>query len=110
MRHGQLISDLTATPQYALPSGGLDLGKRLADVRATSPDMVALDPDVIQATGDRQANRARLMVLAALPIGIAALLGVMAEPFRRRRRILLAGGAVALAIGAAMAVAVEVLA
>jgi hypothetical protein len=103
-------SDIATKSQYALASGGLDLGKRLADIRAQAPDIVALDPDSLQATGDSLANKARLLTLAALPIAVAALLGVLAEPFRRRRRILLAGGTIALAVGATMAIAVQVLA
>ena len=103
-------SDLATKPQYALPSGGLDLGKRLADLRGEAPDIVALDPDMLQATGDRQANKAQLLTFAELPIGAAALLGVLAEPFVQYRRRLLVAGTLAIAIGAALGIAVEALA
>jgi hypothetical protein len=102
-------SDLATKPAYALPSGGLNLGKRLADLRAESPRMLALDPDSLQAAGDRQSQKSQLLTLAELPVGIAALLGVLAEPFLRRRRSLLAGGVIALAIGGLVALGVEAL-
>jgi hypothetical protein len=99
--------ELATKPDYALPSGGVDLGRRLADLRATTPDLVALDPDAIAAAGDATAAKARAMTLALLPISLSALLGALAQPFGRRRRLLLAAGAVALAIGAIVAVGVE---
>ena len=49
------------------------------------------------------------MTMTLLPTGLAAFLGVLAQPFRRRRPLLLRLGAAALAVGAALALAVEVL-
>ena len=95
---------------YALPAGGFDLGKRLADLRAENPALVSLDPDSIASTGDRLAHKALLLTLALLPTGLCALLGVMAQPLRRYRRWLLASGSVVLAAGVVMALGVEVLA
>ena len=103
-------SDLARGAAYALPSGGYDLAKRLADIRAQSPDLVALDPDALEATGDRLAQKALLLTFALIPTSLCALLGVLAQPLRRYRRQLLASGIVALAAGAAMAIGVEVLA
>jgi hypothetical protein len=103
-------SNLAAEPDYALPSGGFDLAKRLADLRAQSPDLVALDPDSLEAAGDRLANKAELLTLTLLPTSIGAFLGVLAQPFRRRRGLLLAAGSTALAVGALMALGVEALA
>ena len=103
-------SNLATKPDYALPSGGFDLGKRLADLRAQYPAQLALDPDGLQATGDRLANKADLVSLALIPTSVAAFLGVLAQPFRRRRTLLLRLGELALAGGAVMAVAVEVFA
>lgn len=103
-------SDLATKAEYALPSGGLDLGKRLAEIRALYPDLVALDPDGLQATGDRLAGKAELMMLALTPTSVGAFLGVLSQPFRRRRTLLLGLGGVALAGGVVMAVVVEVFA
>jgi hypothetical protein len=105
-------SDLASKSDYALASGGLDLGKRLAALRAKSPDLLALDPDGLEATGDKLAHKAELLMTALLPTSAAAFLGVLAQPFRRRRLLLLRLGSAALAGGAIMALAVyfEVLA
>ena len=106
-------SALTADATYALPSGGFDLGKRLAAIRlggADGPDLVALDPDGQVATGDRLARKATLLAFALIPASLCALLGILARPVRRYRRMLLAAGMVALISAAVMALAVEVLA
>jgi hypothetical protein len=113
---GQIItalspsSDLTSRSDYALNSGAIDLGKALADLRAQSPNLLALDPDRLESTGDSLAHKAQLMTLALLPTSIAAFLGVLAQPIKRRRTLLLRTGGVALATGAVMALAVEFLA
>jgi len=99
-------SDLAAKSDYALAPGGLDLGKRLAALRAENPSMLALDPDGLEATGDRLAHKAELLMMALLPTSAAAFLGVLAQPFRRRRLLLLRLGSAALAGGAIMALAV----
>ncbi|MGA3057784.1 MAG: hypothetical protein ABSE70_07085 [Candidatus Limnocylindrales bacterium] len=103
-------SDLAAKPDYALPSGGFDLGKRLADLRAQNPALMALDPDGLEAAGDKLAHKAELLTLALFPTSIGAFLGVLAQPFKRRRGLLLAAGSAALAAGALMALGVEALA
>lgn len=102
------VSDLSSKPKYALPSGGFDLGKRLADKRSTTPDLVALDPDALQAEGDRLSNKAQLLTFALIPIGLSAFLGLLGQPFERRRRLLLTCALIALAAGVAMALGVEV--
>jgi hypothetical protein len=105
----QRSSELATDPAYALPAGGLDLGKRLADLRAQHPDLVALDPDSIAATGDVSAGHALRLTWSGLAIALCVMLGALAQPFRRWRRPLIAGGAVALAVGVLTALAVEVL-
>lgn len=102
--------ELGTHPAYALPGGGVNLGLRLADLRGQNPELVALDPDAIQAAGDTLGAKAAAMTLPLLPIGIGALFGVLAGPFAGRRRLLLALGAASLAFGTLAAVAVEVLA
>jgi hypothetical protein len=103
-------SNLAGKPVYELPSGGFDLGKRLADLRAQNPELVALDPNSLQSAGDSLSHKAELLTLALLPTSIAAFLGVLAQPFRRRRALLLTAGAAALALGAIIALGVEALA
>lgn len=103
-------SKLATMPDYALPSGGFDLGKRLADSRAQYPTVLALDPDGLEATGDKLAHKAELTMLALIPTSVAAFIGVLAQPFRRRRMLLLRLGALALAGGVVMALGVEVIA
>ena len=102
--------ELATNPAYARPNGGVNLGLRLADLRNGKPDLVALDPDAIQATGDALGAKAAAMTLPLLPIGVAALLAALAQPFASRRRMLLGAGAVVLALGALAAVTVELLA
>jgi hypothetical protein len=101
--------ELATNRAYALPGGGVDIGLRLADIRGQAPDLVALDPDVIQQAGDRMGTKASSMTVALLPLGLAALLGALAQPFARRGRLLLALGASALGVGVAIAAVVEVL-
>jgi hypothetical protein len=101
--------ELATHPAYALPGGGVNLGLRLSDLRNQAPELVALDPDTLQAAGDALGAKAGAMTLPLLPIGLAALLAALAQPFAGRRRLLLGLGAVALALGALAAAAVEVL-
>lgn len=103
-------SNLAGKPAYALPSGGFDLAKRLADLGAQYPALVALDPNSLETAGDGLAHEAEMLTLAMLPTSIGAFLGVLAQPFKRRRGLLLAAGSVAVAAGAVMALGVEVLA
>ncbi len=100
---------LVTDPAYALPNGGVDLGRRLADRRNEAPDLVALDPDALQEEGDHLGAKASSMTIALFPLGLAALFGAMAQPFGRARRLLLGAGASALGIGAAIAILVEVM-
>jgi hypothetical protein len=102
-------TELATNADYALASGGLDLGRRLADLRNQQPALLALDPDTLQATGDKLAAKAATMTTALIPTSVAAFLGVLAQPFRRRRVLLIRLAAVALAGGAIMAVVVEVM-
>jgi hypothetical protein len=98
--------ELSSSPAYALPSGGLDLAKRLADLRAGSPQILALDPDALEAQGDALASKANLLTLALLPTSFGALFGVLAQPLRRYRDRFLALGWVGVVVGGATALAI----
>ena len=100
-------SDLATNTDYSLSSGGFDLGKALADLRSQNPDLVSLNPDKLESSGDQQAHKAQLLTFALIPTSFSALLGVLAQPLKRRRTLLLRLGAVALGIGAILALAVE---
>ena len=111
---GQMSESLTQVgltgDAYALPSGGFDLGKRLADLRSANTQLANLDPDSLLATGDGLAHKAVLLTYGLLPTSLGALLGVLAQPLRRYRTVLLGGGSAAVVAGAVVALAVEVLA
>jgi hypothetical protein len=93
-------SPLSSRTDLALPSGGWDLGKTLADQRNQTPDLVALDPDADVAAGDIAAAKARRVTLATIPIGLGVLFAALAEPFVswRRRLVWVATGLVGLGI------------
>jgi hypothetical protein len=101
-------SDLTKQP-YALDSGGVDLGKRLADLRAEIPDTLKIDPDATAAPGDALAAKAVKMSLALVLFGLVGLLGALAQTFVPWRRRLLQAGTAVLVSGLALAGVVEVL-
>ena len=101
---------LTSDAKYALPNGGVDLARRLADVRNEKPDLVAIDPAIAQAQGDELAAKSRWLLLALVPLGVCGLIGTLAQAFRRSRTPLLALGAALLSVGLIAAVAAEVLA
>lgn len=95
--------------RYALPEGGYDLALRLVDERATAPDAIELDPDPIQAQGDRASRHAVLAMTATVPVGLAFLAGSLAMPWRSRRRVLIAVAWLAVLSGAGMGIALELL-
>lgn len=100
-------SDIAKEEKYETEDGGFDLARRLADNRARNPDLVAIDADAIQAEGDDLAARAVLMLSTAVPVGVAFLLGALAQAYRRRRALLTAGYVV-LGLSLVLAVVVEV--
>ncbi len=115
----QVVDVMSATTplltgsDYMLPSGGFDLGKRLADLRSSGPEgpeLLALDPASLVAEGDRLADKASRLAYALIPISLCAFLGILAQPLRRRRSWLLGAGLAALVCGSVMALAVEVIA
>jgi hypothetical protein len=110
----QLTKYLPSVPlgsdPYALGPGGFDLGKRLADLRSSDPGLASLDPDAKEAQGDALAHKAVLMSMTLLPVSLGALLAVLAQPLRKRRRALLGAGSIAVVAGAVLAIEVAVLA
>jgi hypothetical protein len=72
--------------RYRTPEGGYDVGRRLADVRAANPELVALDPDAAQAAADGF-GRAASTATAATGVLVAAYLVVaLMRGLRGRRR------------------------
>ena len=100
-------SPLTNSADIALPSGGWDLGKALAQQRNTAPDLVALNPDTDTTAGDTAAAKARRVSLATVPIAVGVLLAALAEPFVSWRRRLLWVAAVLVASGAVAWIVME---
>ena len=101
-------SELTGAA-YALEGGGVDLGKRLADLRAAPPDDLKVDPDATQAPGDTLSDKAVRMSIALVFFGFCGFIGAMAQTFEEWRRRLLQLGSAVLALGVIVAGAVEVL-
>jgi hypothetical protein len=101
---------LVADDTYLLGDGARNLSQRLADRRDETPDLVAIDPDVAQAEGDALAAQASSLTFALWPLAFAAMLGALAEPFRRQRRLLLALGTVSFGVGVLVLVATGVVA
>ena len=97
-------SELYTDPRYRIDSGGVDLQLRLADSRAED---AGDDPLVALAQGDGAADTASRLMLTTLFIAGAFLLGAIAQALRRRPRILLAIGWVALESGSKAAIAVQ---
>jgi hypothetical protein len=95
-------------PGYALPNGGVNLGKGLADLRAENPVQLALDPEGVRAQADRMATKAFDMSLPLLLFGFCALLGALAKAFAARRLLLLRLGWGVLGLGAVLALVIEV--
>lgn len=104
-----VASPLTSRTDLALPSGGWDLGRALAEQRNTAPDLVALDPDADVAAGDVAAAKARSIALATVPIGLGVLFAALAEPFVAWRRRLVWTATGLVGIGLFIWVVVELL-
>lgn len=97
-----------ADARYRLPDGGIDIERRLADLRAELPDLVTLDPDAHAEAGDRAFDRATRSISAALPLGLAFLSGALAMPLTARRRLLLVVGWTSVVAAVAVTLIVEV--
>lgn len=102
-RNAPLASD----PEYLGPDGVPDVVQRLADERATTPDLVGLDPDATEAEGAELNRRASFLVMASIPVAVAFLFGALVHGFPRARRKLLAAGFLFAAIGLVAAITVE---
>jgi hypothetical protein len=101
---------LTADPKYAMPGGGYDVGRRLADIRAENPDLLALDPAHTAAVGDHFAVRSIRLVESTVLVAGAFLFGSLAQGFRRRRGLFLTIGTALLMAGMVAAVVAEAVA
>jgi hypothetical protein len=99
---------LASDPRYQGPGGVPDVVKRLADERASTPDLVALDPDSTEAEGAALNRRATFLVMAAIPVALAFLFGALVHGFPRARRELVTAGFAFAAVGLVTAISVEV--
>jgi hypothetical protein len=99
---------LASQPEYQGPGGVPDVVQRLADERATTPDLVVLDPDATEEEGKELNRQASFLVMAAVPVALAFLFGALVHGFPRARRILVAAGFAFVAVGLVMAIAVAV--
>jgi hypothetical protein len=99
---------LTAKPAYTAGFGEYNVLRRLADLRAKNPALVALDPDETQARWAHRQKTASLLVGTTVLLAVAFLLGALAHAFPRGRRLLVATGYVAVGAGICAALALEV--
>jgi hypothetical protein len=100
---------LASDPMYQRSDEIPDVVRRLADERASTPDLVILDPDATEEEGAALNRKASFLVMAAVPVALAFLFGALVHGFPRARRGLLAAGFAFAAIGLVTAVAVEVM-
>jgi hypothetical protein len=101
-------SELASDPRYALPGGGYDLQRRLADNRNQTPSDLEIDPDLVMAQGDAASARTIRAMGTTIPVALAFLFGALAQAFKRRRTPFLALGWVSLLTGVFLVVAIEV--
>jgi hypothetical protein len=99
---------LASDPKYQGPGGVPDVVQRLADERASTPDLVTLDPDATEQEGAELNRKASFLVMAAVPVALAFLFGALVHGFPGGRRELVVAGFAFVAIGVVAAVAVEV--
>jgi len=99
---------LTSKPAYTAGFGEYDVLRRLADLRAENPALVALNPDKTQARGSERQETASLLMATTVLLAVAFLLGALAHAFPRGRRLLVAAGYGAVGAGLCAALVVEV--
>ena len=109
----QSASEVASDARYALPGGGYDVIRRLADTSIQDASTNAAsglhDPDVLMASGDTAADRATRMMATTIAVGLAFLFGAAAQAFGGRRRLFLGLGWAALLVAGLVALAVELL-
>jgi hypothetical protein len=101
-------SDTADDPRYA-KGQAYDVMRRLADERAETPDLVALDPDATEERGSDQSLESSLLVATTVLVAIAFLCGALSHGFPEWRRRLVPAGFGFAGAGLVAAVAVEVL-
>lgn len=102
-----LASDYVFGTGYRRPDGGLDVERRLADVRAQFPELVAVDPELAAQRGERAFAHAVWSIWAGLPLAACILAGALAMSMLRWRRPLLVMGWVAVGVAVVVALAAE---
>jgi hypothetical protein len=86
----------------------IDFGRYLADVRATNPDLVALDADALAAEADEEFDTAVKLFSLTVLLALAFALAALAQGFKGRHRLFTSLSVSVLVIAAVAAVVVEV--
>lgn len=100
-------SEVVSNARYVLPDGGYDLQLRLADRRRELGEDLTIDPVAVVAAGDAAAERATQLMATNLLIGMAFLLGALAQALLPWRRMLLVLGWASLSVAATIAIVLE---
>jgi hypothetical protein len=85
--------------QYLPASGGIDVGRRLADVRNERPNLVHIDPLLAANSADSHSRQAERLIAATIPLAVAFLLGALARGFAGGGERLVRAGFIVLAMG-----------
>jgi hypothetical protein len=102
--NGRLVN----TPAQAVELDGAALMARMAELRARTPELTAIDVEGLVADAQDARKESSLLTAALIPFGFALLMGACAQAFIHRRRLLVAVGWGFAVAGAASAIAISV--
>ena len=95
-----LFTPMTTDSEYQSSGGGVDLDKRLDDIRAADPDLRDLDPQQQFTDADQYYTEAQVLISFVIVFAVALLFLTLAEITRHKIRIGLAAiGTVIFLIG-----------
>jgi len=95
-----LFTPLTTDPDYQTSGGGLDLDKRLEDIRDADADLRNIDPQQAFADADQYYAKAQVLISFVIVFAVALFFLTLAEITQHRIRIGLAAiGTVIFLIG-----------
>jgi hypothetical protein len=101
-------SDLASDPKYELPNGGYDVLRRLADTRAESPDLLAIDADATAEEATDLNFESALLIATTVPAALAFLCGALANGFPTARPWLVPVGFALTGLSLILALVVEI--